>query len=234
LAPISHLLFSRTVRLFVPRALRAQTFLVSQLFALLPSPFHPMGPRPLPPYVLLLRGAYYKSFWADPPACAVSEPRQNLSRRTKLSPDHGRIFIATSCAFPTWCGLSGYDAVMSFHFPNGFGIGVGSIVLVVNVVLLGGYVFGCHAFRHLIGGTFDRISEHPVRHKLYDCVSCLNAKHQKWAWASLFWVGFSDIYVRLCSMGSGTTGESCRCRNSNFSPMTYWSSVQVGPSACRH
>ena len=22
------------------------------------------------------RGAYYKSFWADPPACAVSEPRK--------------------------------------------------------------------------------------------------------------------------------------------------------------
>ena len=68
---------------------------------------------------------------------------------------------------------------MSFRFPNGFGIGVGSLVLVVNVVLLGGYVFGCHAFRHLVGGTFDQISEHPVRHKLYDCVSCLNAKHQK-------------------------------------------------------
>ena len=54
---------------------------------------------------------------------------------------------------------------MSFRFPNGFGIGVGSLVLVVNVVLLGGYVFGCHAFRHLIGGTFDQISDHPVRHK---------------------------------------------------------------------
>ncbi len=45
---------------------------------------------------------------------------------------------------------------MSFRFPNGFGIGVGSLVLVVNVVLLGGYVFGCHAFRHLVGGTFDQ------------------------------------------------------------------------------
>jgi hypothetical protein len=40
-----------------------------------------------------------------------------------------------------------------------------------------------------------------VRHKLYDCVSCLNARHRRWAWASLFWVGFADVYVRLCSMG---------------------------------
>ena len=28
------------------------------------------------------RGAYYKAFWADPPACAVGEPRKQLSRRT--------------------------------------------------------------------------------------------------------------------------------------------------------
>ena len=56
----------------------------------------------------------------------------------------------------------------AFWFPDGFGIGIGTLVLVVNVVLLGGYVFGCHAFRHLIGGTFDQISDHPVRHKLYE------------------------------------------------------------------
>jgi hypothetical protein len=22
-----------------------------------------------------------------------------------------------------------------------------------------------------------------------------------WAWLSLFWVGFADLYVRLCAMG---------------------------------
>jgi hypothetical protein len=147
------------------------------------------------------RGAYYKSFWADPPACAVSEPRKTyLGERSfpLILQNFHRYFLRLS--YLVWAFLV-YDAVVSFRFPNGFGIGVGSLVLVVNVVLLGGYVFGCHAFRHLVGGTFDQISEHPVRHKLYDCVSCLNARHQKWAWASLFWVGFSDIYVRLCSMG---------------------------------
>jgi len=25
-----------------------------------------------------------------------------------------------------------------------------------------------------------------------------------WAWMSLVWVGFSDVYVRLCSMGIWT------------------------------
>jgi len=32
-------------------------------------------------------------------------------------------------------------------------------------------------------------------------VSFLNANHKKWAWASLVWVAFADIYVRLCSLG---------------------------------
>jgi hypothetical protein len=147
------------------------------------------------------RGAYYKSFWADPPACAVSEPRKSyLGERSfpLILQNFHRYFLRLS--YVVW-GFLVYDALIAFHFPDGFGIGVGTIVLVVNVVLIGGYVFGCHAFRHLIGGTFNRISDHPVRHKLYDCVSCLNAGHKKWAWASLLWVAFSDIYVRLCSMG---------------------------------
>jgi hypothetical protein len=29
----------------------------------------------------------------------------------------------------------------------------------------------------------------------------LNRNHMRWAWLSLFSVGFSDIYIRLCSMG---------------------------------
>ena len=34
------------------------------------------------------RGAYYKAFWADPPNCAVGEPRKVLSRRTLLPAHH--------------------------------------------------------------------------------------------------------------------------------------------------
>ena len=109
-----------------------------------------------------------------------------------------RYFLRLS--YLVW-GVLVYDAVKSFQFPEGIGIGVGSVLLTINVLLLGGYVFGCHAFRHLIGGGFDRVSEHPVRHRLYNCVSCLNGSHKRWAWASLFSVGFSDLYVRLCSMG---------------------------------
>ena len=84
---------------------------------------------------------------------------------------------------------------------NSGSIGYGTIVLTVNAVLLGGYTFSCHSLRHLVGGGCDQLSKMPIRQKTYNCVSCLNRRHMLWAWASLFTVGFADLYVRLCSMG---------------------------------
>src|SRR5690606_8907018 len=102
--------------------------------------------------------------------------------------------------------LLGHHAwkAMWFAAPGGpetFGIGVGTLVLTANVVLLGGYALGCHSLRHLVGGRLDRMSGAPVKKTAYDCVSCLNRRHMMWAWASLFSVGFSDLYVRMCAMG---------------------------------
>jgi hypothetical protein len=82
-----------------------------------------------------------------------------------------------------------------------FGVGLGTIVLVLNVILLSGYTFGCHSLRHLIGGRRDEVSKSPACAKAYGCVSCLNRRHMLWAWMSLVMVGFADLYVRLCSMG---------------------------------
>ena len=60
------------------------------------------------------------------------------------------------------------------------------------------------AVRHVVGGASDHLSRAPFGLRTYDCVSCLNRKHMSWAWASLFGVGFADLYVRLCSMGVWT------------------------------
>jgi len=82
-----------------------------------------------------------------------------------------------------------------------FGVGLGTVVLALNVILLGGYLFGCHSMRHVAGGCVDQLSRAPFGVRTYACVSCLNRRHMVWAWCSLFSVGFSDLYVRLCSMG---------------------------------
>ena len=47
-----------------------------------------------------------------------------------------------------------------------FGIGVGTLVLRVNVVLLGGYTLGCHSLRHLVGGVHGpAVASRPLRKK---------------------------------------------------------------------
>ena len=74
----------------------------------------------------------------------------------------------------------------------------------LNVILLGSYTLGCHSLRHLMGGSEMCISKSPVRKKAYDCVSCLNARHMRFAWFSLVWVGFPISMCGMCSMGIWT------------------------------
>lgn len=78
---------------------------------------------------------------------------------------------------------------------------LGSLIVTLNVILIAGYTFGCHSLRHLVGGGIDILSRRPIRKVAFDCVSCLNAKHMAWAWSSLIWVAFTDVFVRLCAMG---------------------------------
>jgi len=147
------------------------------------------------------RGAYYKAFWLDPPSCTVGEPRKSYCGEASLPlilQNVHRYFLYLALIFIV---ILAHDAWKAMWFDGHFGIGVGTLVLTVNVILLGGYTFGCHSLRHLIGGRLDQPSRAPVRYPAYRCVSCLNRRHMLFAWLSLFWVGFSDLYVRLCSMG---------------------------------
>jgi len=87
---------------------------------------------------------------------------------------------------------------------SSFGIGLGTLVLLVNVVLLSCYTLGCHVMRHVAGGAHDEVSKHPFCDRAYACSSALNYRHQMFAWLSLFSVAFADLYIRLCSMGIWT------------------------------
>ncbi|MGH9627183.1 MAG: succinate dehydrogenase [Bryobacteraceae bacterium] len=156
------------------------------------------------------RGAYYKAFWADPPSCTVGEPRKSYRGEGSfplILQNVHRYFLYIALLF--LCIL-GYDAWLAMWFEDAetgrrsFGIGLGTIILTANVVLLGGYTLGCHSLRHLVGGATDRLSGAPIRRTAYGCVNCFNRRHMLWAWMSLFCVAFSDVYVRLLSMGIWT------------------------------
>jgi hypothetical protein len=158
------------------------------------------------------RGAYYKAFWGDPVSCSVGEPKfrgDNYRGEQKFplvlqNVHRYALYIAILFIF-----LLAWDAFCAFFYTgadgaNHFGVSVGSLVLSMNVVFLGGYTFGCHSLRHLVGGKHDCLSCSKMGQAAYGRVSFLNSKHMLFAWMSLFWVGFTDAYVRLCSCGVWT------------------------------
>ena len=101
-------------------------------------------------------------------------------------------------------GFLWYDVFFAFKFGSHWGIGLGTILMFVNVVLLSGYTFGCHALRHLSGGGLDCFScsaTARARFKLWKGVTILNVRHDRWAWASLASVWAVDLYIRLLMHG---------------------------------
>lgn len=149
------------------------------------------------------RGAIYRAFALTPPSCAVSPVArhyrgetalllfQNLHRYTL----YGALFLLV-CLW--WEGLS------AFYRDGRFGVGVGTVVMVVNASLLTAYAFGCHSWRHLIGGRLDCFScggGSSPRYHLWTWSSWLNAHHMTIAWCSLVWVALTDLYVYLLSTG---------------------------------
>jgi hypothetical protein len=153
------------------------------------------------------RGAYYKAFWADPPSCTVGEPRSSYRGEHAfplILQNVHRYFLYVALIFLI---VLAYDVWKAMWFADpgtgrtSFGIGVGTVVLALNTLLLAGYTFSCHSVRHLVGGCVDCMRDGSVRRTAYDCASGLNARHMLFAWTSLFWVGFSDLYVRMCAMG---------------------------------
>jgi hypothetical protein len=154
------------------------------------------------------RGAYYKAFWADPVSCAVGEPRGTSYWGERWFPlilqNVHRYFLYIALIFIV---ILSYDVWLALWFTDsatgqtGFGIGVGTLVMLVNVVLIALYTFGCHSLRHLVGGRHDEISKSAVRETCYNCSSALNRRHMLFAWMSLFSVALTDVYIRLCSLG---------------------------------
>jgi len=112
------------------------------------------------------RKAYYRAFFLDPVACAVGEPRHGYKGETKfpfILQNMHRFFMYAAVIF---IFILGYDVWLALRWPvNGvladgamaagpkeFGVGIGTLVMALNVILLASYTFGCHSIRHLIGG----------------------------------------------------------------------------------
>jgi hypothetical protein len=161
------------------------------------------------PFLLLFRltcyyyrKAYYRAFWASPPACAVAEPHQKYTGETRfplLFQNLHRYFFYIAALISL---VNTYDAVHSFIKADGsFGLGLGNIILVANVVLLWLYTASCHSCRSIIGGRLNHFSKHPVRYRAWTQVTKLNGKHMQLAWATLASLAITDAYIMAVSAG---------------------------------
>ena len=189
------------------------------------SPFYEpllrFGWWPLSPAILILwaplgfritcyyyRRAYYRSFFLNPPACAVTGSETKGYRGEEKFPfilqNFHRYFLYVALIFNVFLW---YGALKSFRWEGQFGIGLGSIVLTINAFLLMMYSFSCHSLRHLVGGGLDCFScsaWNQTRKNVWDYVTRWNEHHRVWAWMSLIWVGLTDLYIRLVASGTIT------------------------------
>jgi hypothetical protein len=155
------------------------------------------------------RKAYYRAFFLAPPACAVRGRRQRYrgeSRWPFLLQNAHRYFLYFAIVV---VGFLWYDAIRAFFFRGddgslSFGIGLGSLVMLVNVLALSAFTFGCNSARHLVGGKLDCFScsrTARTRRRMWLGVGRLNLRHMEWAWISLATVGLTDLYIRLAASG---------------------------------
>jgi hypothetical protein len=152
------------------------------------------------------RLAYYRAFFLDPPACAVAEP---ISRKRYTGERQFPLILQNLHRYAFYAAVAfifilSYDAIKAFFWDDGFHMGLGTLILVVNVSLIALYTFSCHSFRHLIGGRVDCYSCTLVsrtRHGIWKQVSFLNARHSLYAWASLISVLVADFYIRSVAAG---------------------------------
>jgi hypothetical protein len=170
-------------------------FLLSRLIILL----GPLGFRATCYYY---RKAYYRSFWLSPPACGVSEPHGKYTGERRfpliLQNSH-RYWWVIAMLFNV---LLAYDAIKAFDFKGGIGMGLGTLIMIVNVLLILGYTLSCHSCRHILGGRLNHFSRHPIRYKAWTFISKLNAKHGFFAMTSLVFIALTDLYIRLVASGT--------------------------------
>jgi hypothetical protein len=147
------------------------------------------------------RKAYYRSFFQSPPACGVRDAAKSYCGETRfpfLLQNVHRYFFYLSLVILVFLW---WDAIRAFAFPDGFGMGVGTVVLCVDAALLSIFSFSCNSCRHICGGYLNSFHSAPGKYKTWRFISRLNERHMEYAWVSLIWVGLTDLYVRLVSMG---------------------------------
>lgn len=135
-------------------------------------------------------GAYYKEFRRAFKCEAAQNPHASNSGETKLLRILHKLHRFFFCMAVLILVLNTWDMVQAFRGPDGdFGVGLGSIIMLTNVVLLWAYTLSGYSCHYVAGGRFMKFSR-------------LNAKHQQLAWATLGTLTVTDLYIMLVASGA--------------------------------
>jgi hypothetical protein len=149
------------------------------------------------------RKAYYRSFWLSPPACGVAEPHGRYTGETRfplIVQNLHRYFFYAALLISI---LNTWDLIRAFTGADGgVGIGLGTLIMFVNVVMLWTYTLSCHSCRHITGGRLRNFSSHPLRYRAWTFVSKLNRRHMELAWTTLGTLMLTDAYIALVASGA--------------------------------
>ncbi|HEX3814637.1 MAG TPA: hypothetical protein VHX59_17530 [Mycobacteriales bacterium] len=144
------------------------------------------------------RKAYYRSFWGSPPACAVAEPHKKYTGETRfpliIQNSHRYFFYAAGLISI----INTIDLIESYRY----GLGLGNIIMLINVLGLWAYTASCHSCRSLMGGRLNHFSKHPIRYRLWTQVTKLNGKHMQLALGTLVTLAVTDGYIALVAAGA--------------------------------
>lgn len=166
-----------------------------------------LGPVPFRATCYYYRRAYYRSWFLSPPACAVGDAGRAYNGETVVPFWFNNLHRFAMYAALVFVPILWWGAIRSFYYKGDIGIGLGSVILVVNAYLLMMYTFSCHSLRHWIGGGLDCFScskFRMTRKRLWDYVSRWNLNHRAFAWTSLIFIVFTDVYIRLVANGTIT------------------------------
>ena len=158
-----------------------------------------------------MRRVYYRTFFASPPACMVSEPK--IAKSLGYKGEKGLFIFNNIHRYMLYLAMiilvMKYIDVfhtLKFHLSDGeikYGISLGTLVLALESFLLTMYVTSCHAFRHLMGGFSKRWGKgfSGIFGNLFRKVSSINIHHGFWFWTSLGMVFLGDLFVWGVSKG---------------------------------
>ncbi len=186
--------------------LESKSWFISPAFVVL------LGPVPFRATCYYYRRAYYRSYFLSPPACAVGDVAASYKGESRLPfiiQNLHRMFMYVAALFIPILWYGAFHSFYNTHgeaegLEQGFGIGVGSILLCLNAFLLMMYTLSCHSLRHFVGGglnCFSCTKWTRTRKRAWDYVSLWNTRHRSWAWSSLVVIVGVDLYVRLVANG---------------------------------